>query len=96
MALGEAMLSVSDHLRGLHVPWHCVQEDLFHDLTKHRAEAPCSAVPQVLLATLVPNGRGVSLFPVTDDRIRNLQKVQDANAGEHRAKFYASWDCLAY
>ena len=55
-ALGEALLALSDHLFVLHVPWHCFQKDLFHDLAKHRSEAHQSVLPQVLLSTPFKNG----------------------------------------
>ena len=48
--LGETMLAVSDHLIS-HVPQYLFQEDLLHDLPKHRVEAHRSVVPQVFLST---------------------------------------------
>lgn len=48
-----------DRLFVLHLPWHCFQEDLFHDLSRHRGETHESVVSQVLLSTLCTNGSDI-------------------------------------
>ena len=40
LSLGEAMLSVSHHSLIPHMPSHVFREDLFHDVPRHRGEAP--------------------------------------------------------
>jgi len=46
-----------------HVPWHCFQEDLLHDLSQHKGETDRLVVPQVFLKMdLLKNGCGVALF----------------------------------
>ena len=64
-ALSEAMLAVINQLLIFHVLSHSFQEDLLHDLARHRDETDWPVVPQVLLFTLVYNGDYVFPFPVT-------------------------------
>ena len=58
------MLAVLDHTHIPHVIKHVIQEDLLHDLPRHRGETHWPVVPQVLLAPFLINGRDVTLFPV--------------------------------
>ena len=58
---------VSFHLPIFHVPSQSFQEDLLHNLLWHRGEAGSSAVPQVILRTLLKNGRDLTLLPANAD-----------------------------
>lgn len=40
------------------MPWHIFQEDLLHNLPRHRDEAHCSILPWVFLSPFLENGRG--------------------------------------
>ena len=64
------MLAVSDHTPFPHVIKHVIQDDLFHDLSRHRGETHRPVVPGVLLAPLLVNGSDVTLPPV----IRSAQE----------------------
>ena len=46
---GEAVLAVLDHTLIPHVIKHVIQENLFHDLPRHRGEAHWPGVLHVLL-----------------------------------------------
>ena len=61
------MLAVSDHTLIPHVIEHVIQEDLFHNLPRHRGETHWPVVPWVLLAPFLVNGSDVTLPPVIWD-----------------------------
>ena len=61
------MLAVSDHMLIPHVIKQVVQEDLFHDLPRHRGETHRPIVPEVLLSPFLVNGSDMTLPPVIQD-----------------------------
>ena len=61
------MLVLLYHLPAFHVPQHSFQEDLFPDLHWHEGEADRSAVPWVILTTLLKNECYVAFLPITRD-----------------------------
>jgi len=60
--LGEAMPGVSDHLLLPHMPLRLFQEDLLHDLPRHRGEAHQPVVPWVLLSPFLKNASDMFTF----------------------------------
>ena len=66
----EALLAVSDHTLIPHVIEHVVQEDLFHDLPRHRGETHLPVVPRILLAPFLVNESDITLPPVIWDLAR--------------------------
>lgn len=60
-ALYKAMLSLTSHLFVFHVPLKSFQEDLLHDLVRHRGETDRLAVPQVFFFNLSVNCGYISI-----------------------------------
>jgi len=60
----EAMLAVINHLLILHVPYHSFQEDMLHDLDRHRGETDWPVVPRVFHFTVLKTGVMFPLFQV--------------------------------
>jgi len=48
------MLAVTNHLLIIHVPQHSFQEDLLHDLGRHRGETDWTENLQILDLILLP------------------------------------------
>lgn len=48
-SLRETILGVSNHLSGIHMPWHNFHKSLYHDITGDRDKAVCTVAPMNLL-----------------------------------------------
>lgn len=61
-AYGEVILAVLNHLPVLFAHYQSFQEDLSHNLSRHRGEADRMEVPGVSISTLIKNKCSVSIF----------------------------------
>jgi len=94
------LLSVSDHLLGLPVPWYCFQKDLFHDLFRHRGEAHWSSfLPFLKMETDTPfsSHHGCHLTAMTFQIWwkEDLQLHHPVPSGHWIAWHWTSWNCTS-
>lgn len=73
------MLAVSNHLI-FYVPWHSFQENLLHDVARHRGETDQSVVPCIFFFSFCKNGRYI--FPFV------IESGLSSRGGCKRAKVY--------